>query len=315
MAKETKVTDRNGDERIIKRSKLKIGIITLVVLILLSLIGVGIYFIIQATKSYEYNEDWNDATISEVRDDILDDDPNEIGIYFYSEGSTTSNFMLRDNTDYESGHDGAGALSEVITATQEEVTWYGVKIPEENNELIEELLTVKDDESGEYIFRDDFEYLGSGSSLRSDMWVINTLAGSSDEFFELEDATYSSFSLQVQTNEDDEDNPRDILFYDTSTTDGGDGTTDGGDGTTDGGDTTGTTYSTREATGTAFSVQDGTTMFFNGSQLTGVVNSWETVEVSTDETADDTSDTRDKYHNKYVDWLNELIDHNAEFYA
>ncbi len=310
MANETKVTDRNGDERIIKRSKLKIGIITLVVLILLSLIGVGIYFIIQATKSYEYDEDWTVASISEVRDDILDDDPNEIGVYFYSEGSTTSNFMLRDNTNYESGNAGAGALSEVITESQnqEKITWYGVEIPDENNELIEDLLTVKDDETGDYIFRDDFEYLGSGSSLRNGMWIMNTLAGSSDEFFDIEDATYSSFSFQVQNNEDDEDNPRDILFYDTSTTDGGDGSTDGGD-------TSETTYSTRAATGTTYSVQDGTTMFFNGSQLTGVVNSWETVEVSEDETSDDTADTRDDYHAKYVDWLNELIDHNTEFYS
>lgn len=316
MAKETKVKDRNGEERIIKRSKLKIGIITLVILILLTLIGVGIYFIVQATKSYDYDVDWNEADITEVREDILDGDGSNVAIYFYEEDGQTSNFLLRDDTVYENGEDGLGALSEIINTTGDDITWYGVEITGEN-ELLEELLTVEagDFDNEGYILDSNFEYLGAGTALRDDMWMLSNLSHESttgNDDYEVDTDKITSFSMQVQNNwidgELDEDNERDIIFTDSST-DGGDGTTDGGDGTTE------ASRKQSRSTGTPLSVEDGTTMFFNGDQLTTMVKTWTTVDVDEEEEDGTTSDLRDDYHDTYKSWLEEIIKHNNEFWS
>ncbi len=300
----TKVTDRNGDERIIKRNKTKIGIIILIVLFLLCLIGVGIYFIVKAANKNEISDDnWEVATISEVREDILDGDGSEVGVFFYKNDSSITNFMLRDNTDFDAGSKGAGALSVAMEQSSNEMTWYGVEIPK-TNELIEELLTKKVDGvngEDEYVFYDQFEYLGAGTSLRPDMWVISSLTGTdndADESFSVEDKALGSFSMSVETNDPDaddyDDNSRDVYFTDSSTDNGGDGST--------------------RSSGTVYSISEGTTMFFNGEQLTGVVNSWGTVAVAEDpEEGDTTADTRDEYHDDYLEFLKEMISHNEEY--
>lgn len=305
----TIIEDRNGSKRIVKRSKLKIGIIVLITLLLLTLVGVGIYFIVKATKKYPYNEDWEIVSVEEATDAILEGDKN-IGLYFFSEDSTTSNFMLKDNKIYEDGEDGAGALAEVMTSYEDndDFIWYGIEIPEDENELIEDILTTEvdaEDGSGdtEYVFRDEFEYLGAGSSLRTGTWIIDSLDGAAEEDFEIEDSAYSSFSLQVKNSYDEDDElQRDILFYDKSTT-----------GTESESATLRTDVSTRESTGTNYSVKDGTMMMFNGTQLTSLVNGWTTVDVSEDTTEDDTADIRDEYHDVYVDFISQLIEHNKEF--
>lgn len=302
MSKETKVMDRNGDERIIKRNKTKIGIITLVVLILLSLIGIGIYFIVVSFKKYDYDPGWEEASITEVRDEVLDND-KKIAVYFYLEKGSTSNFMLRNNTVYGDGESGTGAMAEVIDSTSDNLTWYGVKIPEEN-ELIEELLSHKiktNNDKEVYTFYDEFEYLSSGTSLRNNMWMIDSLDGGAEEDYEVVDQAYDSFSLQVDTNEDaiedkDDDNERDILFYDTSSTKDN-------------------KITSRESTGTDYSVKDGTTMFFNGTQITSVVNGWSTVSIDDEDEDDSDTTQRDEYHSNYVNWIKELVEHNNDFFS
>ncbi len=313
-------TDRNGDERIIKRSGLKITIITVLVLILLTLIGVGIYFIVESTKKENYKDlDWEVVKAEEAQEKILNSSAeDEFGLYFYEEGGVISNFLLRNNESYEDGEDATGALAEVVNSTSEDITWLAIEIPEDNNELIEELLTVpstKPNEEGykEYIFAEEFEYLGSGSSLRDGTWIIDSLTGEDEQDgFEPDDKIVESFSLQVQDNGDeDEDNLRDVMFLDSSTGGG----TDSGDGS----ETTETEsieISTHDgATGTAYSVSDGTTMLFNGTQLTSVVDSWGTTTVTEDYTEDESDKTRDEWHDSYVDWLEFLIDHNTNIYS
>ncbi len=307
-------TDRNGDKRIIKRSGLKITIITILVLILLTLIGVGIYFIVESTQKENYKDlDWEVVNAEEAQEKILDSSAgDEFGLYFYEEGGTVSNFLLRNNESYEDGQDATGALAEVINETSEDITWLAIEIPEDNNELIEQLLTVQSDvenEEGyyEYIFAEEFEYLGSGSSLRDGTWIIDSLTGDDEtDGFEPDDKIVESFSLQVQDNGDeDEDNLRDVMFLDTTTNGGGSETTE----------TESMDVSTRDgSTGSAYSVTDGTTIMFNGTQLTSVVNSWGTTTVTDDTETDESDTTRDEWHDSYVSWLDFLIEHNKNIY-
>lgn len=285
MSKETKVKDRNGSERIVKRNKLKIGIITLVILISLTLIGVAIYFIVISFKHYDYKDTdgLKIAKVEEARDEILDNsNGDQVGLYFYEEDGLTSNFLLRDNKIYDDGSANAGALAEVISSTKDDITWYGIEIPEEN-EVAENLFTIKSEiDDSQWVLNDSFEYLGNGYYNGIEPWVINELDGANtDEAYTPEDSIYTSFSLDVKNN-DDEDNERDLMFTDKSTS-----------GTSP----------------TQYSVADGTMMLFNGTQLTSVVNSWTSTDVDSDDVT--TSDTRDQYHDTYVDWINQLIDHNS----
>lgn len=322
---QTTITDRNSDKRIIKRSGLKITVIIIMILLFLTLIGIGIYFIVESTKKESYDVDgWEIVSAEEAGEAIAASEASDeqFGVYFYKEGGDTSNFMLRNDSVYNNGEDGTGVLSEVIFDTKEDITWYGIEIKDDSNELIEEFLTVQSesdedfDDFNDYIFREEFEYLGSGSSLRSDIWIMSSLSGdsnSTDDNYTPDDDKIESFSLQVQNNGDeDEDNLRDVLFYNSTT--GGDGSTDGGDGTTEGGDGTTEASRTTRTSGNAYSVTDGTTMLFNGSQLTTVVNGWETKTVSDKPEEDGSGEDRDEWHEAYADYLDYLIDHNSDYF-
>lgn len=274
---------KKGKNRLIKRNWVRISIIVSIVVILLVIISVGIYFIVESTKktNYELDDIEMNAKINDVKEDILDNKNTDYmtGIFFYTEDDETANYLLRGNTVYDSGTNGAGILGSRMIEQNEydDVTWYGIEIPDEN-ELIEELLTkeVETDSLVEYIFDDEFEYLGgANNSSYVETWYISLLDASlaSSDSGSGENTTAKSqksenFSLSVSNNLDDEDNPRDIVK--------------------------------NVDTAEDWSVSSGTTLFFNGTKLEVIIDGWTTP------TTDD-QDQITEYDSIYQGWLDEIV--------
>ncbi len=306
MTKETIVNDRNGEKRIVKRSKLKISIIVIVVLLILSLIGVGIYFIVKATKKYDYEVEGVElkADISDVRDDILDNtNGDKVGIFFYTEDSAEANYLFRGDSVYSEGEDGAGALSEVMTSSIENdgYTWYGINIADEENLIEEFFITEANEDHGNpdaepYMLYDQFEYL-AGGDRDQDIWYFDNIDYNSfaSPTYELDDgAKYPKFELKLNDENSDsyEDDPTDIYL------------TTSDDGETD-----------SESVPEEWQPTTGTMMMFDGTLLTSVVDGWTIPPSSstTDETDTDV-DTELEVKETFISSILEvLLDHNTVY--
>ncbi|BDU67811.1 MAG: hypothetical protein TYPL_4640 [Candidatus Tyloplasma litorale] len=283
-------TIRDIDERIVKRKWKKISLMLVAFLILFIIIGTSIYFIVRSVQPTGYsipNVEMN-ADINDVREEILNDenDDERIGLFFYEEDDSTANYLLKDNVNYDEGTDGAGPLGAVMEeyskeSEHENWIWYGIQIPNNNN-LTTELFTTKSTIEDEYVFYDDFEYLGgANNSSFVETWYIDNLdAGTKleegGENTTVEDQTADNFNLEVVTDNFEEDT-RHIKL------------------------TTGSETTEDSSSSDDWNVQSGTTMIFEGNKLEVVIDSW-TTPSSNDE------DSIAQYDEVYSDWLDEIID-------
>ncbi len=295
MKKETKVQDRNGSERIIKRNKVKIAIIVVGVLLLVTLIGVAIYFIVEATKKYDYKIDGIEmkADIDDVRNDILDNqEGEEVGIFFYQEDNTTANYLMRGKQVYDDGENGSGPLATKMSETKDHITWYGVNI-DDYDYLIEELFTTSTgDKTSPYMFYEQFEYLAT-QDREQDIWYISNLnySDAEDNQFDISDASSHSnptFDVHYNTSVD---KPKDYETVDVVMN----------DGSSSEDETNSTSWSPWEP-------KSGTTMLFNGTLLTSIVDGWTLPPDSDDDMSD--TETSETISNTLRDIIDELIDHN-----
>lgn len=278
MKEKTKIKEK----RIIKRSWLKISIILSFVIVFLIGLGVGLYFLFRNKVDYSdvATEMIFNASIEEVRDDIQDEQGEDIGVFFYTEDEAVANFLMLGTTDSKSENVGVGVLAEHVNTTTDIRKWYGIEIPEKN-ELLETLLTYSED--GEYKFYDQYESSANGTSETLYIALADGANGVPSETGEItenltpQDAASKDFSIRVKNNSDigknepNYKNERDVLL------------------STDPNDTTG---------GLPWVVKSGTTMFFDGStgNLESVIDSWTTTE-----------DENENYFNFYKKWL-EILD-------
>lgn len=292
MANETKVQDRNGDKRIIKRNKLKISIIVIVVLVLLTLLGVGIYFIVKATKKYDYEVDGVEmkADINDVRDDILDDNQNKVGIFFYEDDSANANYLLRGDQTYSEGEDGTGPLSEIMVESIEsnDYTWYGVNL-DDADYIIEQLfLTTTPKGSVEtHMFYDQLEYLATGNR-DADIWYFDSIDYNSfeDNSYVIDDgATNPKFSTKEVDANKKKDWTTDLLIEKDSD-------------------------SSESSSFESWDPTAGTMMLFNGSTLTSIVDGWTLPESAANQDDPDSDSQANIVETFKSDILNPLLDHN-----
>ncbi len=283
---ETKINNR--DERIVKRNWLRIGIITTIVIVVLALIGVGIYYLVDAVKHEDYEVEGVEmnADIEDVTDEILKGDKT-VGMFFYTEGSTEANYLLRGNTVYDDGTDGLGAVAEVMESDlNSDITWYGINLDEKKNDDAEEVLFINPDSSSEDpTLREEFEYLGQGSLRDDALWYFDSIDASvnatSGGNHEVEEYKADNFSMRADSVDGNDDDDYKVTI------------------------STGIS-SDDETLYHDWTIENGTFMMFNGTQLTALVDDFM---IPTDEVAEETTMT---YNDVYVDWISELIEHNWE---
>ncbi len=297
MAK-TEIRDRNGSERIIKRNKLKIAIIVIASLLVVTLIGVGIYFIVEATKKYDYEVEGVDmkADIDDVREDIFDNS-GQTGVFFYNEDDSTANYLMRGDSVYSEGADGHGPLAEFMTETTNEdlseITWYGINL-DKYDDVVEDLFLVEAKDSSDmgYMFYDEFEYL-AGGDRDADIWYFNSI-----DYNSFEETSYSldesatSPKFSIIENEDDKDNPVDVMLQTSDLIEGEDG-------------------DTSEST---WYPSSGTMMLFNGVTMTSLVDNWVVPESKSETDSGDVDEENltDIQITFKEDILEFLLDHNED---
>ena len=153
----TKIEKKNKDknEKIIKRSWKKITIIVSIIVILLSGIGVGFYFIFRPhaldLKSSILNN--SKKSIKDAKDEILNNKTEKnIGLFFYKKDGSATNYMTYGNSagtkgDYSSV-EGIGPFSYwVDNSDTTKTTWYSIDMDSTKN-LEEDLFLVENGNDG-----------------------------------------------------------------------------------------------------------------------------------------------------------------------
>ncbi|NQX83182.1 MAG: hypothetical protein HRS50_00505 [Mycoplasmataceae bacterium] len=270
----TKVDEANKNKRIIKRSWWKIVIIISIIVVLITGLGVGLWFLLKP-KPISYSDvahkmNFN-TSIEKVRDDILDKG-EDIGIFFYEENEDVANFLMLNTTDSEGDSVGIGVLAEYINTTSSERVWYGIKIPSKN-ELLEILLTyeIKDNE---YVFYDQYEDAANGTE--TPLYIVEADGdnkANGDENLKPDEDAEDYFRIGVKNNKDEKDNPRDILL---------------------------SINSSETTEGKKWESQSGSVMMFDGetSRLQTFIQTWTT-----------SNEDVDNYNEFYLGWLEWFDNH------
>lgn len=188
---------KSKDKKIVKSNKLKITIITIIILTLLTGIGVGIYFIVR-DKSMDLPENLNASVIKpkEIKNKLQEEGRTEnTGVFFYT-SDDVSKFLLWGDAEETKG-DGIGPFT--VYSQNSNTNWYAINI-DDYKSIREDIINV--------IFINDTElYDGFENSNSHPFKYKSSLSyDSSLTIGDIEKDILATDEYSVQINDTDDEN-------------------------------------------------------------------------------------------------------------